>query len=56
MADSAAVEAKDELVEVGLQVLAPEAVVNAEGPAPEVFDHAVGLRQDEVGGHAQLGQ
>lgn len=36
MAGSAAVEAEDELVEIGLQMLASEAVIDAQGPGFEV--------------------
>ncbi len=51
MAGSAAVEAEDEFIEVGLQVLGPQAVVDAERPGLEVGEDAVDPRQDQVGGH-----
>ena len=51
VAGAAAVEVEDELVEVGLEMVAAQTVVDAQGPAFEVGEHAVGPRQDEVGGH-----
>ena len=47
---TAAIEA-GELVEVGLQALLAQAVVDAERPGFQVGEDAVGLRQDDVGGH-----
>ena len=49
---SAAVEAEDELVEIGLEVLAAQAVIDAQGPDFEVGEDAVHPRQDDMGGHA----
>jgi hypothetical protein len=43
---------EDELVEVGLEMVAVQTVVDAQGPAFEVGEDAVGPRQDDVGGHA----
>ena len=51
MAEPAPVEAEGELVEVGLQVLASEAVVNAQRPGPEVGEDAINSGQDYMGGH-----
>ena len=51
MAGAAAVEAEDELVEVGLQVLVAQAVVDAERPCLEVGEDAVDPRQHDMGGH-----
>jgi hypothetical protein len=59
---AAAVEAEGEFVEprvrlrrpearVGLQVLAAQAVIDAERPAFEVGEDAMRPRQDDVGGH-----
>ena len=50
MAGLAAVEAKDELIEIGLQMLATQPVVDASRPAFEVGDDLVDPRQDEVSG------
>jgi hypothetical protein len=41
MAGVAAIEAEDELVEVGLQVLGPQAVVDLERPGLKVGEDAV---------------
>src|SRR4051794_35217165 len=49
---AAPVEAEDELVEVGLEVFAPQAVVDAERPTLEVGEDAVGPGQHDMGGHA----
>jgi hypothetical protein len=38
---AAAVEAEDELVEIGLEMLAAQAVVDAQGPHLEVGEDAV---------------
>ncbi len=46
-----AIEAEDELVEVGLEMGAAEAMVDAERPCLEVRDDAVHPRQDDVGRH-----
>jgi hypothetical protein len=48
---AAAVEAEDELVEIGLQVLATQAVINAQGPDFEIGEDAVRPGQNDVGGH-----
>jgi hypothetical protein len=50
-AGAASVEAKDELVKIGLQMLAAQAVVDAQGPELEVGEDAVDPGQDDVGGH-----
>src|SRR6476646_11152448 len=49
---AASVEAEDELVEVGLEVFATQAVIDAERPALEVGDDAVGPGQHDMGSHA----
>ena len=49
VAGSAPVEAEDELVEVGLQVLASEAVVDAQRPGLEVGEDAMNPGQDHMG-------
>src|SRR3954451_11777481 len=49
---AAPVEAEDELVEVGLQVFAPQAVIDAERPALEVGEDAVGPGQHDMSSHA----
>ena len=46
----AAVEAKDELIEIGLQMLATQPVVDASRPSFEVGEDLVDPRQDEVSG------
>jgi len=48
---AAAVEAEDELIEVGLEVLAAQPVIDAQGPDLEVGEDPVNPRQDDVGGH-----
>src|SRR6516165_7469542 len=48
---TAAVEAEDELVEIGLQMLAAQAVVDTQRPDLEVREDAVHPGQDDVGGH-----
>ncbi len=50
VAGAAAVKAKDELVEVGLQVLAAQTVVDAERPCLEVGEDAVDPRHGGAGG------
>ena len=50
MAGFAAVEAKDELIEIGLQMLATQPVVDASRPSFEVGEDLVDPRQDEVSG------
>src|SRR5207237_5757752 len=51
MSGTAAVEAEDELIEIGLKVLAAQAVIEAERPDLEVGEDAVHPRQDDVGRH-----
>src|SRR4051795_3264990 len=46
------VEAEDELVKVGLEVFTTQAVIDAERPALEVGEDAVGPGQHDMGGHA----
>ena len=50
MAGFAAVEAKDELIEIGLQMLATQPVVDASRPSFKVGEDLVDPRQDEVSG------
>src|SRR3954466_3995995 len=52
MSGAAPVEAEDELVEVGLEVFAAQAVIDAERPALEIGEDAVGPGQHDMGGHA----
>src|SRR5215217_9267245 len=52
MSGAASVEAEDELVEVGLEVFATQAVIDAERPALEIGEDAVGPGQYDMGGHA----
>src|SRR3954467_13824394 len=52
MSGAAPVEAEDELVEVGLEVFATKAVIDAERPALEIGEDAVGPGQHDMGGHA----
>src|SRR3954451_22480668 len=49
---AASVEAEDELVEVGLEVFAAQTMIDAERPALEVGEDAVGPGQHDMGGHA----
>src|SRR3954470_16562687 len=49
---AASVEAEDELVEVGLEVFPTQAVIDAERPALEIGEDAVGPGQHDMGGHA----
>ena len=51
MASAAAVEAESKLVEIGLNVLAAQAVIDAERPDFEVGEDAVHPRQDDMGRH-----
>src|SRR5438874_11543898 len=51
MSGAATVEAEDEFIEVGLEVLAAQPVVNAQGPDLEVGEDPVNPRQDDMGGH-----
>src|SRR6266851_1717999 len=48
---AAAVEAKDELVEIDLEVLATQAVIDAQGPDLEIGEDPVGPGQNDMGGH-----
>ena len=48
---AAAVEAEDELIEIGLEVVAAQAVVDAQGPDLEVGEDAMHPGQDDMGGH-----
>src|SRR3954463_16812303 len=49
---AAAGGAEDQLVGVGLEVFATQAVIDAERPALEVSEDAVGPGQHDMGGHA----
>src|SRR3954451_3911068 len=49
---AASVEAEDELVEVGLEVFATQAMIDAERPALEIGEDAMGPGQHDMGGHA----
>src|SRR3954471_20405441 len=51
MPGAAAVEAKDKLVEVGLEVLAAQPVIDAQGPDLEVGKDPVDPGQHDMGGH-----
>src|ERR1700758_1290663 len=51
MPGTAAVEAKNELVEIDLEVLAAQAVIDAQGPDFEIEEDAVRPGQDDMGGH-----
>ena len=51
MPGSPAVEAKDEFIEVALEVLAAHPVVDAQGPDLEVGEDPVNPGQDDMGGH-----
>ena len=46
-----AVEAEDEFIEVGLEVLAAQPVVDAQGPDLEVGEDPVNPREHDVGSH-----
>jgi hypothetical protein len=48
---ASSVEAEDEFIEVGLEVLATQPVINAQGPDLEVREDPVSPREDDVGGH-----
>src|SRR5919205_1942835 len=52
MSGAASVEAEDELVQVGLEVFAAQAVIDTERPALEIGEDTVGPGQHEMGGHA----
>src|SRR3954451_18162097 len=45
---AASVEAKDELVEVGLEVFATQAVIDAERPALEIGEDPVGVQGSTI--------
>src|SRR4051794_30103895 len=49
---AASVEAEDELVEVGLEVFATQAMIDAERPALEIGEDAVGPGPHDMGGEA----
>src|SRR5215210_5145658 len=49
---AASVEAEDELIKVGLEVFPTQAVIDAERPALEIGEDAVGPGQHDMGGHA----
>src|SRR6478735_11222015 len=49
---AASVEAEDELVEVGLEVFATQAMIDAERPALEIGEDAMGPGQHDMSGHA----
>ena len=51
MPGAPAVEAEDEFIEVGLEVLAAQPVVDAQGPDLEVGEDPVNPREHDVGGH-----
>ena len=51
MPGSPAVEAKDEFIEVGLEVLAAQPVIDAQGPDLEVGKDPVHPGQDNMSGH-----
>ena len=51
MPGAPAVEAKDEFIEVGLEVFAAQPMIDAQGPDLEVGKDPVGPRQDDVRGH-----
>src|ERR1700747_1178102 len=51
MLGAPAVEAKDEFIEVGLEVFAAQPVIDAQGPDLEVGKDPVDPRQDNVRGH-----
>ena len=51
MPGAAAVKAENELIEIGLKVLAAQAVIDAKRPYLEVGEDAVHPRQDDMGGH-----
>src|ERR1700745_4220547 len=51
MPGASTVEAEDELIEVGLEVLAAQPVIDAQGPDLEVGEDPVNPGQDDMGGH-----
>ena len=51
MAVATSIEAEDELVEIGLEILAAQSVIDAERPGLEVGEHAMDPGEHDVGGH-----
>ena len=51
MPGAPAVEAEDEFIEVGLEVLTAQPVIDAQGPDFEVGEDPVNPRKHDVGGH-----
>ena len=51
MSGAATVEAEDEFIEVGLEVLAAQPVIDAQGPDLEIGKDPVNPGQDDMGGH-----
>src|SRR6201984_3824283 len=51
MSGAPTVEAEDKFIEVGLEVLATQPGVNAQGPDLEVGEDPVNPREHDVGGH-----
>src|SRR5215213_4611764 len=52
VSSAASVEAEDELVEIGLKVFSAQAVIDAERPALEIGEDAMGPGQHDMGGDA----
>src|SRR5919199_1676880 len=52
MPGTASVEPEDELIEVGLEVLSTQTVIDAERPALEIGEDAMGPGQHNMSGHA----
>src|SRR4051812_1512735 len=50
VSSAASVEAEDELVEIGLKVFSAQAVIDAERPALEIGEDAMGPGQHDMGG------
>jgi hypothetical protein len=51
MSGAPTVEAEDEFVEVGLEMLAAQPVIDAQGPDLEVGEDPMNPREHDVGGH-----
>ena len=51
MSGAPTVEAEDELIEIGLEVLAAQPVIDAQCPDLEVGEDPVNPGQDDMGGH-----
>ena len=51
MSGAPTVEAEDEFIQVGLEVLAAQPVVDAQGPDLEVGEDPVNPGEHDVGGH-----